>query len=74
MKIIKHGNMFHRVRCPHCNALLEFSNRDTDEFLNENDGHKISKTILCCPDCDHEILVKYKIDDELQPIEGLMEE
>ena len=37
MKVLEHGNTYEQVRCPHCNALLEYSEADivTKETKNE---------------------------------------
>ena len=28
MKVLEHGNTYKQIRCPHCNALLEYSDAD----------------------------------------------
>lgn len=60
MKVLEHGNTYKQIRCPHCNALLEYS--DADIIKKETERELTSVWLfykyIVCLDCDKSIILE----------------
>lgn len=71
MEIIKHGNVFHEVDCPHCEAVIGFVDDDIKVSIGSDTlfGELVTwhKEYIFCPDCKKMIKFKYKRNGEDLP-------
>lgn len=60
MKVLIHGNTYKTIRCPYCNALLEYSNIDivTQKTDNELTSEMFSYKYIKCLECDTSIILE----------------
>lgn len=59
MKIIKHGNHFHKINCPTCNAHIAFLSKEVTKIEWAREG------TITCPECDERIVVSfYKVESK----------
>ena len=60
MKVLEHGNTYKQIRCPHCHALLEYSDADIikKETENELTSAWLFYKYIICLDCNESIILE----------------
>lgn len=71
MLVLKHGDCFHTVDCPHCKAQIGFVDDDIQVSIG-SDVHfgalqKWHKEYIFCPECKKMIKFRYNLNGEELP-------
>lgn len=68
MKIITHGNTYHEIICPICNARIGYTDKEVTikEYTDVFQEHWSVSYYIRCPECLNRINLKLIIDGKVE--------